>query len=206
MTAPDALAACMPSMMSGAVVSESDGEDAAGMKPAHAAAEDSRPVEVAGFEQSAGFVRTVIEDDGRAHSKAAVAVNGGDIGPADAVVLEPFVERRHTGFAHAALHELADRVVDHGRGDAGFHSETVSEAGGHVVFASGDVNLDRPRLPERNHAGVEPMHERPKDRKSSSQGSFRIESPLIAVYPTPGRSKKARSRIVRLSESITRRR
>ena len=147
-------------------------EDAAGMKPADAAAEDSGPVEIARFEQGAGFVRTVVEDDRRAHSVAAVAVNRGDIGPANAVVLEPFVERRHARFAHPALHDFADRVVDHGRRDAGLQSEAVREAGGHVVFAAGDVNLERPRFPERNHAGVEPVHECAQGQEIELAGIF----------------------------------
>ena len=78
------------------------------MEPAHAAGEDARPVEVAGLEQRAGLVGAVVEDDGRAHAVAAIAVDGGDVGAAHAVVLEPLVERRDAGLADAGLHQLAD--------------------------------------------------------------------------------------------------
>ena len=148
------------------------GEDAAGMKPAHAAAENLRPVEITGLEQGAGFIRAVVEDDRRAHAVAAIAVNGGHIGPADAVVLEPFVERRHAGFPHAALDELADRIIDHCGRDACLHSEAIRETRSDVVFAAGDVNVDRPRLPERNHARVEPMHERTERQEIELAGIF----------------------------------
>ncbi len=158
-------------------------EDAAGMKPAHAAVENPRPVEVAGLEQGTGFIRAVVEDDRRPHSVAAIAVDGGDIGPAHAVVLEPFVERSHAGFAHAGLHELSDGIVDHSRRDARLHSEAVREVGGHVVFAAGDVNVDRSCLAERNHARVEPMHERAQREEVELTGIFAYRKSAHRVLP-----------------------
>ena len=192
-------------MISGAVVSESDGEDAAGMEPAHAAGEDPGPVEVAGLEQGAGLVRAVVEDDRRAHAVAAVAVDRGDIGPADAVVLEPFVERRHAGFAHAALHELADRVVDHGGGDAGLQSEAVGQAGGDVVFAAGDVDLERARLAERDHARVEPVHERTERQEIELAGIlayFQVRSSLCTSFVAVRKWQSGRSAIARTGRSL----
>ncbi len=108
MTAPAALAAFMPSMISSAVVSES----AAKMPPewnhctppAKIAFQSKSP----GLSSAAGLVRAVVEDDRGADAVAAVAVDGGDVRPADAVVLELLVERRDAHLADAGLHQFAD--------------------------------------------------------------------------------------------------
>ena len=104
----------------------------------------------------------VIEDHGRTHALAAIAVDGGDIGAADAVVLEPLVKRRHARLAHPAFDQFADAVIDHRGGDAGPQSEAIGQIGGDVVFAAGDVDLDRAGLAERHHAGIEPVYQRPQ--------------------------------------------
>ena len=75
-------------------------EDAAAVEPAHAAAEDRVPVEVARLQLRGGLVGAVVEDDRRAHAVAAIAVDGGHVRPADAVVLEALVERRDPHRAH----------------------------------------------------------------------------------------------------------
>src|SRR5438128_466877 len=77
--------------------------------------EDLLPIEVAWLEQSAGLVGPVVEHHRSAYPVTAIAVNGGDIGTANAVVFEPFVKRCHAGFADARLHQVAETVVDHGR-------------------------------------------------------------------------------------------
>ena len=90
-------------------------------------------------------------------------------GPRDAVVLEPLVERRDARLADPALHQLADRVVDHRRRDAGLQAEAVGEVRGDVVLAAGDVDLDT-SVALRN--GMTPGSSRwtraPRERKSSS--------------------------------------
>ena len=141
------------------------------MEPAHAAGEDARPVEVAGPEHGGRLVGAVIEDHGRTHALAAIAVDGGDIGAADAVVREPLVERRHARLAHPAFDQLADAVVDHRGGDAGAESEAVGQVGGDVVFAAGDVDLDRAGLAERDRRpGSSRCTSAPRARKSNSCG------------------------------------
>src|SRR5207302_5129659 len=98
----------------------------------------------------ARLIGAVVKDHRRTHPLAAVAIYGGEVRTADAVVLEPFVEGRHTGFTHPRLHQLADAIVDHRRGNAGLEAETIGKIGGHVVFTAGDVDLHGPRLAERN--------------------------------------------------------
>ena len=93
---------------------------------------------------------------------AAIAVDRGDVRAAHAVVLEPFVKRRDAGFAHAALHQLADAVLDHGRGDAGAQAEAIGQVGGDVVFAAGDVDVERAGLAKGDHARIEPVDQRPE--------------------------------------------
>ena len=55
-----------------------------------------------GLSSAAGLVGAVVEDDRRANAVAAVAVDGGDVRPANAVVLELLVERRDAHLADAA--------------------------------------------------------------------------------------------------------
>src|SRR5207247_7376098 len=126
---------------------------------ADATGEDLGPIEVPRLEQGAGLVGPVVENDRRTDALAAVAEDGGNVRSADAVVLKPLVERRDAGLAHPRLHQLANAVVDHGRGDAGPQSEAIGQVRGYVVLAAGNVDLHGPRLAKREHAGVEPMHE-----------------------------------------------
>ena len=130
MTAPAALAAFMPSMMSSAVVSES----AAKMPPqwnqrtppAKMAFQSKSP----GLSRAAASLRAVVEDDGGAHAVAAVAVDGGHVRAADAVVLEVLVEGPDAHRADALGDQVADGVIDHGGGDAGFQAEAIGQVGG----------------------------------------------------------------------------
>src|SRR5207253_1867966 len=84
------------------------GEDSAAMEPADAAREDGLPVEVARFKPRRSLVASVVEHHGRTHTLAAVAVDGGHVRSADAVVLETFVERPYTH----RLYTLGDEVAD----------------------------------------------------------------------------------------------
>ena len=148
------------------------GEDAAGVEPPHAAGEDRLPVEVAGLEQRPGLVGAVVEDDRRADAGAAVAVHGGHVRPADAVVRERLVEGRHAVLADAPLDHLADGVVHHRGGDAGLEAEAVRQVGGDVVLAAGHVDVEAAGLAERDDAGVEPVDEGPEGEEVEGGGVF----------------------------------
>ncbi len=101
---------------------------------------------------------------------AAVAVHGGDIRTAHAVVLEPLVERRDARFTNARLHQLADAVVHHRRGNAGTELEAIRQVGRDIVFAAGDVNLNGTGLAKRDYTRVEPVHERAQGEKIQGTG------------------------------------
>ncbi len=135
-------------------------EDAARVEPADTAREDFPPVEVAGLELRGGLIRAVVEDDGRADAVAAVAVDGGDVGAAHAVVLEPLVEGLDAHRADALGDELADGVADHRRDDAGVEAEAVGEVGGAVELAARNVYLASRSLAEGDDAGVNAVDER----------------------------------------------
>ncbi|MFT3961480.1 hypothetical protein [Propionivibrio sp.] len=137
-------------------------EDAAAMEPAHAAGEDFLPVEIARLEQAAGLVGAVVEDDGRTHAKAAVAIDRGHVRPAHPVVLETLVEGLHAHGADRAVDQLADGIIDHGRHDARLHAEAVRQVGRAVELAAAHVNPAFCRLAERHHPGVQTVDERPE--------------------------------------------
>ena len=93
-------------------------KNSARVKPLHALSKDLCPIEVAGLQQGAGLVGAVVEDNRWAHTVAAVAVNGRDVGPTDAIVFEALEEGRHAHFANPTLDELANAIIDHRCGDA----------------------------------------------------------------------------------------
>ena len=125
----------------------------------------ARPVEVARLELRRRLVGAVVEDDRAAHAVAAVAVDGGHVRPGDAVVREPLVERPHAHRADALGDQVADRVVDHGRGDAGAQAEAVGEVGGDVELAAADVDLARVCLAERDDPGIETVDQGAERKK-----------------------------------------
>ncbi len=127
------------------------------MEPAHAVGKDGLPVEVARLELGAGFVAAVVEDNGRAHALAAVAINGGHVWAVDAVVFEVLIERLDAHRPDAFGNQLADGIIHHRRGDAGLHAEAVGEFGGDVELPAADVDLALSRLAERDDARIKPM-------------------------------------------------
>ena len=184
------------------------GEDAAAVEPANPGAEDLLPVEVAGLELRRGLVAAVVEDGRPAHAEAAIAVDGRHVRPAHAVVLEHLVERRDAHRPDAAGDELADRVLDHGRRNAGAQAEAVGQVGCRVELAAAHVNLARVRLAERDHARVEAVDEGSECEKvegafgryvqSSRCGGHQcvslpfvvVPSPVQSVWNTPSRSTR----------------
>src|SRR5260221_13329498 len=99
------------------------------MEPTDAVRENVLPIEVAWLEARPRFVGAVVEDHRRTNAVTAVAVDGGDVRPGDTVVGETLVERLDAHSPDALGHQVADRVIDHGRGDA----ELIAEAVGEVV-------------------------------------------------------------------------
>ena len=134
-------------------------EDAAAVKPLHATREDRVPVDVARLELRSGFVRAVVEHDGRADAMPAIAVDGPHVRPIHAIVLEPHIERLHTHRAHALRDEVTDGIVDHRADDAGLEPERIREVRRAVELAAAHVNRALGRLPKRNQARVEAMDE-----------------------------------------------
>src|SRR5206468_1333468 len=95
------------------------GENSAAVEPAHAAGEDSLPVEVTRFEPRRRFVTAIVEDDRRAHTVAAVAIHGGHVRTGDSVVLEALVEGFDAHRFDALGNQFTDWIIDHRAGDAG---------------------------------------------------------------------------------------
>src|SRR6266481_7128312 len=102
------------------------------MKPAHAAGKDLVPIKIAGLQLRGGLVTTIVEDHRRAHAIAAITVDCRDVWTIDAVVFEPFVEGLDAHGAYAFGNHITNRIVDHGRYNAGPQAETVSQICGRV--------------------------------------------------------------------------
>ena len=145
------------------------------MEPADAAGEDFFPVEVAGFEETGGFVAAVVEHDGSADAVSLVAVDCGHIGSANAVVAEAFVEGFDAHGANAFVDQFADGVVDHGGGDAGFELEAVGEVCGAVEFAAADVDSALIGFAEGDDPWVEPVDEGTEGEEIEGAGSWDVE-------------------------------
>ena len=129
------------------------------MEPAHAASEDSLPIEIARFQEPGGFVRAVIEHHRGAHAVAAVAIHRRHIWAAHAIVLEVLIERTDAHGLHALGDQVAHRIVHHGGGDARLHAEAVREVGGAIELAAGNVDQALGGLAERDDSGIQAMDE-----------------------------------------------
>jgi len=125
------------------------------MEPAHSAAENRVPIEIARLEARGRFVGAIVENNRRPDAVAAVAVHGCHVGSGDAVVLKPTVDRSDAHGAHALGDQITDRIVDHRRDDAGFQPETIGEIGRDVVLAAAHVYFAFGGFAEWNDARVE---------------------------------------------------
>src|SRR5262249_34832576 len=117
------------------------GEDAAAVEPTHAPGKNLLPLEIARFELRRRLVATVVKHHRSGDAMSTVTINSCHVRAADAVVLESLVERLDAHGSDAFGDQLTERIIDQCRGDAGAKSETISEVGSHVEFATADVNL-----------------------------------------------------------------
>ena len=116
-------------------------EDAAAVKPPHAARRDRLPVEIARLELRRRFIAAVVKHDRRPHAVALVAIDRGHVRPGHAVVLELLVERPHTHRPHPLGNQIADRIIDHRRGDARLQPKAVGQVRRDVELAAADMDL-----------------------------------------------------------------
>ena len=133
------------------------GKNASTMKPANAAGKNFLPIEVSWLELSGGFVASVVENNRRAYSVAAIAVHRGHVRPLNAVVFKVLVNRLHPHRFDALGDEFADGVIHHCGGDTGLKTETIREVSGYVEFAPADVDLALGSFAERDDSRIEPM-------------------------------------------------
>ena len=127
------------------------------MKPAHALGEDRLPVDVSGLQLGRSFIAAVVEDHRGADALAAIAVDRRHVRTVDAVVFEMPVEWRDAHCTHALGDQVADRVVNHRRSDAGLQPEAIREIGRDVEFTAADVDVAVGGFPEGNDSGIETM-------------------------------------------------
>ena len=99
----------------------------------------------------------------------------GVVWSANAVVLKHFVERLDAHRADAFVDQVADRIVNHGRGKAGLHLETVGEVCRAVEFSAAHVHVEIGRFAEWNNAWVEPMNQGSKGNKIQSARLGNVE-------------------------------
>src|SRR5205085_79942 len=106
------------------------------MKPPHAIAEDRCPVKVARLQLRGSFISAVIKHDRWSHAVTAIAVNSRDVWSGHSIMLKPFIDWRNAHRFDASGDQFSDRVIDHGRGDAGLQPKAISQVRSHVVFAA----------------------------------------------------------------------
>src|SRR2546429_9660925 len=78
------------------------------MEPAHAAAKDFFPIEVSRFQKRRRLVRAVVKNHWSAHAVTPVAIDGGNVRTADAIVLEALIEWLDPHRSHALRNQFAD--------------------------------------------------------------------------------------------------
>src|SRR6266446_1444370 len=130
------------------------------MEPAHAAGKDFFPIKVSGFQQRRRLVRAVVENHRSTHAVTAVAIDGGNVWPADPIVFEAFIEWIDPHRPYALGNQFADWVINHRRGYPGLQAEAVRQIRSDVVFAAADMNLTFGRFAKGNDARIEAMDDR----------------------------------------------
>ena len=132
------------------------------MEPANPTGHDRFPVEIANLQPGCGFVAAVVEHDRCPDTQSAIAVNSRHIGTGHAIVFELFVKRLNPHGTNTFGNQVANGIVDHGRGDTGFHAKTVCQVGGHIEFAPTDMNLTFMCLAEGDNSRIQPMDQSPQ--------------------------------------------
>src|SRR2546425_4099948 len=130
------------------------------MEPAHAPGKNVVPVEVSRLETRRSLVRPVVENHRSAHAITSVAIDGGNVRPADTVVLEAFIEWFDSHRSDSLGNQFADWIINHRRRYPGLQAEAVRQIGSDVVFAAADMNLTFGRFAKGNDARIEAMDHR----------------------------------------------
>ena len=129
-----------------------------------------------GFSRRCGFVGAIVKDDRRAHAMSAIAVNGRHVRAGHAIVRKVLVKRLDAHSPDALGDQIADRIIDHRRRDAGVQSKAIGEIGRDVELTAADVNLALGRLAKRDDAGIKAMHEGAEGKE--------IETPVLGIVST----------------------
>src|SRR5690348_7961862 len=128
------------------------------MEPTYAPREKCVPFEIPWLQPRRGLIRAVVENHWCSHTMTAVAVNGGDIGPRNPVVIEPLIEGLDAHRPDSLGDEVANGIVHHRGYDAGCKAEAIRQVGGYIEFATADMNFTGGRLSKGNDSGVQAMH------------------------------------------------
>ncbi len=125
------------------------------------AAEDARPVEVAGFDLADGGVAAVVAAGGGAEAESTLGeVEAVANGAADAIEGNPAKKRRiDAALEDAVFNEAANGVVSKRGCDGGAQAEAATESASDVVFATALPHGEVASGVDAAFAGVETEHD-----------------------------------------------
>ena len=85
--------------------------------------------------------------------------------------------------------QIANRIIRHRRGDAGFKPEAIGKIGRNIKFAARDVNIAMSGLAKRDDARVKPMNqsaERQKIQRAILADVQNLLHVIVKVVPRVG--------------------
>ena len=131
----------------------------AAVEPSHTPAKNGVPIEISRLEASGSFVRAVVKDDRRAHTKAAIAIYRRHVRAGDAVVGEVLVERPNSHRPDSFGDQIPDGIIHHRGDDAGLQTETVRHIRGYIKLAAADMNLALSSLAKGDAPRIQTVYE-----------------------------------------------
>ena len=98
-------------------------------------------------------------------------------------MFEMFVESLNSHRLYAFGNQIADGIVDHGRGDSSLQAKAVSQVGCAVEFAAADMDQAFRRLAERHDSGIQAMNQRPHGNEIQCAFSTDVQTDSTHTFP-----------------------
>src|SRR6185369_15907083 len=95
----------------------------------------------------------------RPNAVAAIAIHGRNVGPRDAVVLVPFVERLDAHGPDALRDQFTDWIHDHRGDDTRVEPKTISEIGRDIKLSAANMDLAFTRFAKGHDPRIEAVHD-----------------------------------------------
>ena len=111
------------------------------MEPTYTTSKDFIPIKISRFQHCSSFIGTIVEYHRRSDAIAQITVNRGNIWSTSTIVFEPLIKWLHAHFLNPGLHQFANAIINHRRGNPRFQAKAVRQVSRHIVLTTGDMNI-----------------------------------------------------------------